>query len=145
MALGDTDQVKAYRRFLKAAGARRELELISICTPDVRLWTPLTAIWQIQLGGYDGIVAWIQRMSEEWAFLEATPLSAEERDGGWLLGHGVMRGRGKASPSELEFEIHHALHFSGGLVDEFNAFLAADDALARVEGTSDPGRSDPPS
>lgn len=103
-----------------------------MCTDDVRLHTPLTAVWQVELSGHDGLLTWIRRMSEEFAFLEATPLAAEDREDGWILGHALMRGRGKGSPSEIQFELHHAVHFVDGLIDEFDAYLPRQDALDRV-------------
>ncbi len=133
MRPGEAENVTTYLRFLEAASRRRELELTSLCTEDVRLLTPLTDIWRVELSGHEGIVAWVRRMNEEWAFLDATPRDWEDRDDDWVLGHALMRGRGKASPTEIEFEIHHAVHFSNGLLDEFNAFLAVEQAIERVE------------
>ena len=132
MRSGDTDNVRAYRRFLDAASKRREIEAAALCAEDVRLFTPLTEVWRVDLRGHDGIRTWISRMEDEWAFLEARQLGAEEHDG-WILGRASMRGRGKASPSEIEFEIHHAVHFVDGLIDEFSAFLAREQALERIE------------
>ena len=43
-----------------------------------------------------------------------------------------MFGRGKASPSEIEFELHHAVRFREGLIAELHAFLTPDRAASRI-------------
>jgi hypothetical protein len=85
------------------------------------------------LRGHGGLEDWIRRMEGEWAFLYAQPVAAEQHDE-WVQGHCKVRGRGKASSSEIEFELHHAVRFDGPLIAEFHAFLTADAAAAKASG-----------
>jgi hypothetical protein len=114
-------------------------EAVALCAEDVVLATPLIEAWGHRvLHGHDGVKTWIRRMHDEWAFLIARPVEAAER-GEWVQGRCLVSGRGKASPSEIEFELHHAIRFEGGLVAELHAFLTADRADAQIG--SDPSTS----
>jgi ketosteroid isomerase-like protein len=124
--------VDTYRRFLDAASRRSVIEVVGLCTDDVVLATPLIEAWGARtLRGHDGARTWIRRMQDEWAFLVARPVEATER-GEWVQGRCMMSGRGKASPSEIEFELHHAVRIQDGLVAEFHAFLTADQAHSTI-------------
>ena len=83
------------------------------------------------LRGHGGIETWIRRMEGEWAYLDAQPMGARERDD-WVHGQCTVRGRGKASSSEIEFELHHAVRFDGPMIAEFHAFLTPEAALAKT-------------
>jgi hypothetical protein len=83
------------------------------------------------LRGHEGIETWIRRMEGEWAYLDAQPVRATQRDD-WVHGQCIVRGRGKASSSEIEFELHHAVRFDGPMIAEFHAFLTPEDALAKT-------------
>lgn len=98
------------------------------------LATPLIQAWGAEaLRGHEGLEEWIRRMDSEFAFLHARPLGAEEQDD-WVRGHCHVRGRGKASSSEIEFEVHHAVRFEGAMIAEFHAFLTPDGASAKIPG-----------
>jgi hypothetical protein len=125
---GAHDRTGTYRRFLDAASRRSVVEAKRLCAPDVVLVTPLIQAWGTHvLHGHEGIEEWIKRMDGEWAFLHAQPVSAEE-----VRGCCRVHGRGKASSSEIEFELHHAVRFDGPAIAEFHAFLTADGARAKL-------------
>jgi ketosteroid isomerase-like protein len=129
---GGEDRVETYRRFLDAASRRSAIEAVALCTNDVILATPLIEAWGAGvLRGHDGVRTWIRRIEDEWAFLVAKPQEASER-GEWVQGRCQMSGRGKASPSEIEFELHHAVRFREGRIAELHAFLTPDRAVSRI-------------
>jgi SnoaL-like domain len=98
----------------------------------VLLATPLIEAWGANvLRGHEGLETWIRRMEGEFAFLDARPLHAEQHDD-WVRGHCTVRGRGKASSSEIEFELHHAVRFEGPRIAEFHAFLTPEGARAKT-------------
>jgi hypothetical protein len=98
----------------------------------VLLATPLIEAWGADvLRGHEGVETWIRRMEGEFAFLEAQPLRAEQHDD-WVRGHCTVRGRGKASSSEIEFEVHHAVRFDGPRIAEFHALLTREQASAKI-------------
>jgi hypothetical protein len=98
----------------------------------VLLATPLIEAWGANvLRGHEGLETWIRRMEGEFAFLDARPLHAEQHDD-WVRGHCIVRGRGKASSSEIEFELHHAVRFDGPRIAEFHAFLTPEGASAKT-------------
>jgi hypothetical protein len=105
-----------------------------LCTSDVVLATPLIQAWGATVvRGHDGLEDWIRRMEGEWAFLDAQPVDAEQHED-WVRGHCRVRGRGIASSSEIEFELHHAVRFNGPLIAEFHAFLTPEAAAAKASG-----------
>lgn len=105
-----------------------------LCTTDVLLATPLIQVWGAEaLRGHEGIESWIRRMEGEWAFLYAQPRRVEQA-GDWVRADCRMHGRGKASSSEIEFELHHAVRFDGAMISEFHAFLTSEGALGKTTG-----------
>jgi SnoaL-like domain len=100
----------------------------------VVLATPLIEAWGMSvLHGHEGVENWIRRMEGQFAFLYAEPLAVEQMDD-WVRGHCRVRGRGKASSGEIEFELHHAVRFEGSLIAEFHAALTPEDAAAKAGG-----------
>jgi hypothetical protein len=83
------------------------------------------------LHGHEGVETWIRRIEGEWAFLDAQSVHGEQR-GDWVHGHCIVRGRGKASSEEIEFELHHAVRFDGPIIAEFHAFLTPEGASAKT-------------
>jgi hypothetical protein len=100
----------------------------------VVLATPLIQAWGAEvLRGHEGVEIWIRRMEGEFAFLDAQPMRAQQSDD-WVRGHCRVRGRGKASSSEIEFDLHHAVRFEGPLIAEFHALLTPEGAVAKAGG-----------
>jgi hypothetical protein len=121
------------QRMLVAFNDRRVEELLGICDPEIEIETPLLGLWGERTRGRAAVRAWVSRIDAEWAFL-VVQADALEPVGDWMLGRGRARGRGKASRSELTWDLHVAVRVVGGRVVRLGAYLTAEEARAVVEG-----------
>lgn len=120
------------RRLLLALNRVSVREAIDVTAPDIVIETPLIKIWELDQQGHDRVREWLRRIDREWAFIDCYGIELEDRPDGWVLGRMRVRGRGKASPDELDWELHIAARVVDGRIVRFGAYLDRERALDAI-------------
>jgi ketosteroid isomerase-like protein len=120
-------QLETAHRVIRATNHRNLGELTTLCASDVEVSTINSRLLNMELRGTSGLAAWLSYLEHAWSFLEGGRFEFEVRND-WVLGSGRMRGRGKGSPREIEYEVHSAIRIRSGRVDRIGFFLTRDEA-----------------
>jgi len=127
-----TDSLATIRRLLSALDRLSLDEALEVTDPQVELETPLIELWGLDMNGHRLVREWFRRIGSEWAFLELEEIELEPT-GDWAQGRVRARGRGKASPDELEWEMHLAALARRGRLVRIGLYLSRERAIELVE------------
>jgi ketosteroid isomerase-like protein len=102
--------------------------------PDVE-FQPLRAVLEGTVyRGHEGFRRWLEDMAEDWERFDLDVIDVSEVGSGWVLIHGRVHARGRASGVELEATGAWLCRLRDGLICRLRFYRDVESALEAVRG-----------